>query len=158
MDATPNNSKGLRPSKNLLTLGFVPVNADLGWLVLRIWIGMSLFLKHGWEKPTNFAQMAARFPDPLHIGAEPSLMFALLSDAICSILIMLGLATRWAALVIFINIFVAWSLVHHFLFFGRGADHGEVIVLYLGAFLALAIAGPGRYSLDHWYAFRRKRQ
>ena len=54
-----------------------------------------------------------------------------------------------------VNIFVAWSMVHHFLFFGRGADHGEAIVLYLGAYLALAMAGPGRYSIDHKFLSRR---
>lgn len=121
---------------------------DWGLLVLRVWFGLSLFLKHGLEKPMHFAQMSQHFPNPLHIGPVPSLIFALISDAICSILVLLGLGTRWAALWSFVNIFVAWSFVHHFQFFGRGADHGEAIVLYLGGFLALAIMGPGRFSLD----------
>jgi putative oxidoreductase len=132
-----------------------PSRADLGLLVLRVWVGMSLFLKHGWEKPTNFAQMAAHFPDPLHIGAVPSLVFALLSDAVCSVLVMAGFATRWAALVILVNLFVAWSLVHRFQYFGRGADHGEMIVLYLGCFVVLALAGPGWYSVDRWLGSRK---
>lgn len=121
---------------------------DWGLLCLRLCFGLSLFLKHGWEKPTNFAQMAQHFPDPLHFGPVPSLIIALISDAICSVLVMLGLGTRWASLWIFMNIFVAWSFVHHFMFFGKGAEHGETIVLYLGGFLALAIMGAGRLSLD----------
>jgi putative oxidoreductase len=125
-----------------------PVKVDWGLLCLRIWFGLSLFLKHGWEKPTNFAQMAAHFPDPLHLGPVTSLVIALISDAICSILVLLGLGTRWAALYIICNVFVAWSFVHHFQFFGRGAP-GEVIGLYIAGFLALAIMGPGRFSLDH---------
>jgi putative oxidoreductase len=120
---------------------------DVGLLVLRIWLGSLLFLKHGWEKPTNFAQMAQHFPNPLHIGPIPSLIFALISDAICSILVLLGLETRWAALWIIVNVSVALSLVHHFQFFGRGAP-GETILLYIGGFLALSIMGPGRFSLD----------
>jgi putative oxidoreductase len=125
-----------------------PATFDWGLLVLRIWFGLSLFLKHGWEKPTNFAQMAQHFPNPLHVGPVPGLLFALISDAICSILVVLGLATRWAALWSFVNILIAWSFIHHFQFFGKGADHGEAIVLYLGGFLALVIMGPGRFSLD----------
>jgi putative oxidoreductase len=104
--------------------------------------------------------MSQHFPNPLHIGSVPSLIFALTSDAICSILVLLGLGTRWAALLIFVNISVAWAFVHHFQFFGRDSDHGEAIVLYLGGFLALAIMGPGRLSLDHKFkigAFSRKR-
>jgi putative oxidoreductase len=136
-----------------------PIAFDWGLLCLRVWFGVSLFLKHGWEKPTNFAQMTQHFPNPLHIGAVPSLIFALTSDAICSMLVLLGLGTRWAALLVFVNIFTAWSLVHHFQFFGRGAGGGEPIVLYLGGFLAIAIMGPGHISLDYKLRignFRRK--
>lgn len=149
-------SSAIQPAREKITVsepsaipGPSPARVDWGLLCLRVWFGMSLFLKHGWEKPTNFGRMSQHFPNPLHIGPVPSLIFALISDAICSILVLLGLGTRWAALLIFVNIFVAWSFVHHFQFFGRGADHGEAVVLYLGAFLALAIAGPGRLSLDY---------
>jgi putative oxidoreductase len=125
-----------------------PAAFDWGLLCLRIWLGLSLFLKHGWEKPVHFSQMAQHFPDPLHIGPVPSLIFALASDAICSILVLLGLGTRWAALVVLVNIFVAWSFITHFQFFGRGAGSGEAMVLYLGGFLVIAIMGPGRFSVD----------
>ena len=135
--------------KKLLASTYTPRGAGVGLLLLRILAGASLFLKHGWEKLATFSHMAAHFPDPLHIGPVPSLTFALVSDAICSILVMLGMATRWAALLISVNLLVAWSLVHHFQFFGRGSDHGELVILYLGIYLALAIAGPGRYSLDY---------
>ncbi len=42
------------------------------------------------------------------------------------------------------------AFVHHFAFAGKGAgsDHGELMVLYLGALLTLSIAGPGAASLD----------
>jgi len=132
-----------------LLLGFVQRSTDFGLLTLRLLVGVSLFLKHGWEKPMTFAMMATHFPDPIHIGAMPSLVFVLVSDAICSVLVMLGLATRWAALIVVINVGVAWSLVHHFIFFARPqGDHGELCFLYIGVFLALFFAGAGRYSLD----------
>jgi putative oxidoreductase len=124
------------------------VKIDCGLLVLRLCTGLPLFLKHGTEKLFGFSQMAAHFPNPLHIGVIPSLLFATLSDGICSLLVVLGLATRWASLIVFVNLFVAWSLVHHFLFTGPQGGHGELIVLYLGAMAALFLAGPGKYSLD----------
>jgi putative oxidoreductase len=92
--------------------------------------------------------MATHFPDPLHIGKLPSLVLAMTGDGICTLLIVIGLATRAAALFEFIIVFVAWSFIHHFMFFGHGADHGEVIWLYLSALLTIFLAGPGRYSLD----------
>jgi putative oxidoreductase len=122
-----------------------------GWtdgalLVLRASLGSSLFLRHGLEKLTGYAQMAAHFPDPLHIGARASLAFALLSDAICSVLVVLGLATRFAALIICINLGVAFGLVHHFSL--HAPNSGELAYVYLAGFLAILVAGGGRYSLD----------
>jgi putative oxidoreductase len=136
--------------KSLLLFKFFPAKTDCALLVLRLIAGLSLFLKHGTEKLFGFSQMTAHLPGPPTIGMILLLLFATLSDGICSLLVVLGLATRWAALIIFINIFGAWAVFHHFLFFGRQADHGELIVLYLAASLALFLAGPGKYSLDAW--------
>lgn len=121
---------------------------DLGLLVLRLVCATSLFIKHGIEKLAHFSAMAGHFPNPIHIGSIPSLIVALIADGICMPLLVLGLFTRWAALWSFCNLLVAWAFVHHFQFAGRGGDHGELIVVYMGVMLALAIAGPGRYSID----------
>ena len=133
---------------SIVSFNFLKSDGDLGLLLLRLGLGLSLFLKHGWEKPTHFSEMAAHFPDPLHIGAVPSLLFALVSDALCSLLVVVGLATRWAALAVVINIGVAWLFVHHAEFFGKHADHGEVCVLYIIGYLVLFVTGPGRHSMD----------
>jgi putative oxidoreductase len=121
---------------------------DAGLLILRICVGLTLFLKHGLEKISGFPMMAQHFPDPIHIGVFPSLVIATLSDAIASCLVIVGLFTRWAALYSFCNIAVAFLFVEHARFFGQGADHGELMVLYLGSLLTLVAAGGGRISLD----------
>ena len=54
-----------------------------------------------------------------------------------------------------INIGVAWSLFHHFIFLERPqGDHGELCLLYISVFLALLVTGAGRYSLDELIARR----
>jgi putative oxidoreductase len=134
----------------LLNAKFVPSNTDAGLLILRIGTGLILFLRHGWEKVSQWTLSNPHFPNPLHIGHSTSWVLAMTSDGICSLLIILGVGTRWLSLYCFVNIFVAWALVHHFPFFGKnpGADHGELITLYLSALVALMVAGPGRYSVD----------
>lgn len=134
----------------VVRLGFVPSNVDAGLLTLRVIAFVSLFLKHGYEKLSTFSQMAPTFSDPLHLGPTTSLVFATISDGICSLLIVFGLATRWACAYSFTIIFVAWAFRYHFLFFGaRGAGyHGELIVLYLACLIGIFIMGPGRYSID----------
>jgi putative oxidoreductase len=130
-----------------LQLSWIPHSVDLALLVLRIWMGASLFLKHGLGKLLDYSEMATSFPDPLQIGAHASLAISLVSDGICSILVILGLATRWSSLIIFVNVFAAWATVVHFQFFGRGGTAGELIFLYLGG-LFIFLAGPGGFSLD----------
>jgi len=134
----------------ILNARFMPTSKDAGLLLLRIGAGTTLFLRHGWEKVSTLSLINARFPDPFHIGHNTTWTIALLSDGICSLLIVLGVGTRWLSFFCFFNIFVAWALVHHFVFLGKApaADHGELIVLYLWSFLTLMVTGPGRYSVD----------
>ena len=137
--------------KGLLLMRFVPERSQAGLALLRIWTGATLFLRHGWEKqPAHWAQFMARFPNPIGIGPHASFLCAFLSDFVCGILLVIGLGTRWAALYCFLNIVVAWAFVHDFAFFGKGlgSDHGELMVLYLGALLTLLIAGPGAACID----------
>lgn len=94
--------------KKILLFSFIPINVDVALLILRLWMGLGLFAKHGIEKFSNFSQMQQHFPDPLHVGSTFSLTFSLISDGICSLLIMLGLATRLAALFIVLSLFVVF--------------------------------------------------
>ncbi len=121
-------------------------NTPVGLLILRVCAGLSLFLKHGWEKLTGYSVMVQHFPNPIHIGAHASLAFALLSDGICSLLVVLGLATRPAAAVILINLLTVFFLVQHAAFFTNA--HVELVWLYLAAFATILFAGPGRFSID----------
>ncbi len=137
--------------KDILTMRFVPERTQAGLALLRVWTGATLFLRHGWEKqPAHWAQFMAHFPNPIGIGSHPSFLIAFFSDLVCGILLIIGLGTRWAALYCFANIFVAWAFVHHFAFWGKGpqSDHGELMVLFLGALLTIVIAGPGVACID----------
>ncbi len=134
----------------ILKAGFVPTCTDLGLLLLRVGAGSTLFLRHGWEKVSTLSLIRPTFPDPLGIGHNTSWTLALLCDGIASLLIVLGVGTRWLSAWAFVNIAIAWAFVHHFSFLGKSpaADHGELIVLYLWAFAALMVTGSGRYSVE----------
>jgi putative oxidoreductase len=144
--------------RDFITMRFIPERPLSAFALLRVWTGATLFLRHGWEKqPAHWAQFMAHFPNPIGIGAHPSFLIAFFSDFVCAILLIVGLGTRWAALYSIANIFVAWVFIHHFAFLGKvpGSDHGEVIVLYLGALLTILIAGPGAPSLDRILSRKR---
>jgi putative oxidoreductase len=118
----------------------------IGLLLLRLGSGLILFLKHGLEKLTGYSTMVQHFPDPLHVGAHFGLAFALLSDGICSVLVVLGLATRPAAAWILINLLTAFFFVHHAAFFSQ--SHVELVALFITVFAAIVFTGPGYLSVD----------
>jgi putative oxidoreductase len=89
--------------------------------------------------------MVQHFPDPIHIGAHAGLAYALFTDGICSILVVLGIFTRPASALIVINLLTAFFFVHHAAFLHDG--HSELIVVYVFAFAALFLTGPGRWSI-----------
>ena len=131
---------------NLLRLSFIPSNWDFALLVLRIWLGGTLLLNHGWSKLVNFSAMSSRFGDPLHIGHPASLVLAVFAEVICSLLLIVGFAARFAALVIIIELGVAFVLVHNLKLSGPG--NGEVAFIYLAGLAAIFLAGAGRFSVD----------
>jgi putative oxidoreductase len=102
------------------------------------------------EKITGFSRMVQHFPDPLHIGAQWSLGYALFSDAVCSLLLIVGLGTRWAALVVAVNTAVAFTFVHRLHL--SGEHNGELVWMYLASALALFLTGAGKFSVDRGLA------
>ncbi len=135
---------------SFIRLSFLPNAQNLALLLLRVLVGTSLFLRHGLEKVTGFSQMAQHFPDPLHVGAHWSLAYSLISDALCSLLLIIGLGTRWAACIIAINTAVAFTFVHRLHL--SGERNGELAWMYLAAALALFFSGAGKFSVDHGLA------
>ena len=133
-------------TRSVFATGATGTAASVGLLLLRVLAGLSLFLKHGLEKLTGYSTMVQHFPDPIHIGPHATLAYALLSDGICSLLVVVGLGTRPAAFVIVVNLLTAFFLVHHAAFFSSG--HVELVLVYIAVFAALVVAGPGRFSVD----------
>lgn len=130
----------------LLRLDFLPRSADCALLLLRLWIGSSLLLLHGWDKLAGFSEKSVKFMSLFGLGPKVSLALAVFAEVFCSILIVLGLFTRSAALCLAFNMTVAFTLAHKTVLKGPGS--GELAFIYLAAYLTLFIAGGGRFSMD----------
>jgi putative oxidoreductase len=130
---------------SILRLDFLPASTDLSLLVLRLWLGGSLVVLHGWGKLMGYKKMAGSFPDPLKVGNEVSLALAVTGEVLCPVLLILGLFTRFAALGSAITMAVAFFLVHEMILNARS---GELAFIYLAGFVTILLAGPGRFALD----------
>lgn len=117
---------------------------DLALLVLRLGFGGFMVYGHGWRKLMSFGKLSESFADPLGVGSQASLAMAVFAEVGCAILLLLGLATRLAVLPLIATMSMAAFVVH-------GADpfsSKELALVYLTAYTAILLAGPGRYSID----------
>lgn len=117
---------------------------DIGLLILRVLPATGLFLGHGWSKLTRIPGIFDSFPDPIGLGSATSAFLAIAAEVLCSVLVAVGLFTRWAAVPIVFLLLVAAKIVH--------ADDPwakkEFALLYAVPFLVLMFTGGGRYALD----------
>jgi putative oxidoreductase len=131
---------------NLLRLSFLPTYTDLGLLILRVWVAVPMLVLHGWPKLASFSARSATFADPFGIGPLPSLVLVIVSEVFGSVLLVLGLFSRLAAVMGVIGMTVAFFHAHEARF--TGPRSGELAFLFLGIYVVLLVAGPGRFSLD----------
>lgn len=131
---------------NSLQLRFLPGSADVALLVLRVWAGLFVLLLHGWSKATNYGNLSSHFADPFGLGQGASLALVIFAEVVCAALVVLGLFTRFAALVCVISMSVAFYFAHGARLVGQG--NGELPFAYAVVFLGLFLAGAGRFSLD----------
>lgn len=124
---------------------------DAGLLVLRLGAGGLLLGGHGWPKLARFAETAEVFPDPLGVGSTASLSLAVFAEVLCALAVMLGAATRAAAVPVVGMMFVAAFVQHG----GDPWAKKEFALLYLIPFLTLALTGAGGWSVDARWRNRR---
>lgn len=126
------------------------VLTSLGLLVLRVGFGIFM-VGHGYPKlQTLLAGEYDKFPDPLKIGNRASLMGAVTAEVVCSLLVIVGAATRIATVPLIFTMAVAAFVVHaQDPWLMGGGRSKEPALLYLFAFVTLLLTGPGRYSVDY---------
>jgi len=127
---------------------------DLGLLFLRLGGAGLLVAVHGLPKALHFRQQLGLIEDPLHLGAWPTLGFAVFAEVVCPLLIALGWATRLACLPILGLLLIALLAVHP----EWSLEQGQFGWLLLVLFGTLAFTGPGRYSLAALLARRHAAQ
>lgn len=130
--------------KKLFTTNTKSLNNDLALFVGRIAIAL-LMLVHGLPKMQMlFSGDPIQFPPVLGMSAGLSLALAVFAEVFCSVLILVGFATRLATVPLIITMLVAVFSIHAADVFAKK----ELAVLYLSAYVVLFFAGSGKYSVD----------
>jgi putative oxidoreductase len=121
---------------------------DLGRLILRVALG-ALILTHGVMKiiggPAFIVSLVAKAGLPHYFA-----YLVYVGEVLAPLLIIFGVWTRAAALVVVINMVVAVWLAHMGQLFKLNETGGyalELQVMFFATALAIALLGAGRYSL-----------
>ena len=130
----------------ILSLSAVPTSQDVGLLLLRLWLGVSMLTLHGLGKVGRLQADPVQFADPFGFGVGASLTLATMAEAGASVLLALGLGTRWAALALSVTMTTAFVFAHGMALSGERS--GELAFVYAAGFVAVLVMGPGRYSID----------
>ena len=130
--------------KKFLSTQYSETAFNVASLALRLVFGLLMCIKHGLEKIQHFSKHEYSFADPFHIGHRWTLVLVIFSEVFCALMLVLGLFTRIAALVLLIEMAVAAAIIHK----GASLAVHEPALTYLAAFFAILMVGPGRISVD----------
>jgi len=115
----------------------------IGLFLLRFTFS-AMMLDYGIKKLRNLLEGTLMDSDPIGIGVLATTILVVIAEAICPMLIIIGYKTRLASIPVIITMGVAAFIVH-------GADPismKEKALLFLFGFLAIALLGAGKHSVD----------
>jgi putative oxidoreductase len=138
----------------------------LGMISLRVLLGWDFF-ESGLEKYHGenwFMDIQDRFPFPFSlVPPEISWQMATWFELLGGIALVIGLATRFFSISLFILTVVAIASVHWpemwpgmaqlikgYVFTDTGFGNFKLPVIFLGMLMPLILMGPGKLSIDQW--------
>jgi putative oxidoreductase len=120
------------------------VLTSLGILILRVGLSATM-MTHGFKKAKMlFGDGDIKFPDPIGIGEVFSLTLATVAELLFAALVLIGYKTRLSSIPVAFTMFVAFFFIH----IDDPWKKQELSVVYLIGFVAIALIGGGKYSID----------
>ncbi|MBP3358810.1 MAG: DoxX family protein [Opitutales bacterium] len=124
---------------------------NLGVLVLRIVAGGMMFALHGLQKIEMIIKGEfGEFPNPIGLGSALSLYVSGLAESLIALFLLFGFWTRFSALILSINMFVA-------IYWHCTVNNGgvELPLIYMLMYIVIAILGGGDISIDSTIQHRK---
>ncbi|SFG97749.1 DoxX family protein [Pseudomonas sp. NFACC45] len=145
----------------------ISLDRAAAWLAplgLRLFLAWEFF-ESGWEKWQGdnwFADIQAAFPFPFnHLPASWNWELSMWAELLCAVALLIGLGTRFSALVLMVVTVVATAAVHWpadwstlseltqgYAITNKGHGNFKLPLIYLVALLPLVLQGAGKLSVD----------
>ena len=153
----------MRISRTLIMISFKEILIpnqkllDVSLLILRLLPSYYMIANHGWKKITNPQKwerygnfFTKYFGDFLDFANIPFGFMASFSESICAVMVLLGIFTQPASILIAFTMFVA--AMHHI----TGTGSPENALVFFSIYTTITLTGPGRYSLDFFIFLRNE--
>lgn len=142
----------------LRTTGFSYTN--MGRLFLRLFVGV-MFMQFGIRHWANYDHLSSQFPAVLGMESATCLTLMILTEIICSAMIIVGFWTRISTIPPIISMIIAeYYIVCDLLpesvtMYGLDStDPGYLPIMFLGIYFFIWLTGPGKISLDYVLSLR----
>ncbi|MGE5108980.1 MAG: DoxX family protein [Sphingobacteriales bacterium] len=132
--------------KKLLSTNYSELSFNISLFLLRVVPGLLILADYGYGKLVNFSSKKDSFMNFMGIGSTTSLALVIFAEFFCAFLLIIGLINRLTVIPLVITMAVVVFKVDHGNIFGRGTN--EIPALYLCAFTAVLLLGPGKFSVD----------
>ena len=129
----------------------VSIDTDVATLLLRVFFG-GMFVHFGYGKIEMYDAILPNFGDLIGIGSKLSFQLVIFAEFFCGLFVLLGFATRFSVIPIFITMVVAYFIAHANDTFNDKMPAFIFMVLCLPVF----ILGSGKYSIDY-FIFKPKK-
>ncbi|MCM1028500.1 MAG: DoxX family protein [Pseudoflavonifractor sp.] len=129
--------------------------SNLGRLFLRLFAGI-MFLQFGIRHLVNYHLLSIDFPTVMGWSSPTCLNLMIIIELVCSLMIMIGFLTRLSAIPPILSMVAAeWYILHDLLpasytYAIDSIQPGYLPIMFIGIFLFIIIAGPGKISVDYF--------
>jgi putative oxidoreductase len=137
--------------------GFATKGADVLILIGRIMLAW-VFVGVAYGAITNFAGSVAYFTSQKLFPPELRTWVALLLEVLISVSLILGIGTRYGAILVFVFVAVATAIAHRYWEYPAGpqqiGQYNNFLknISIMGGALAILVTAGGRFSLDRMLA------
>lgn len=128
---------------------------NMARLFMRLFVGV-MFMQFGIRQLVHFSEMSPEFPSIFGMESETCLTLMIVIELVSSLLIMVGFLTRIATIPAVASMLAAeYYIVHDLLeqtsIYGIDSTQpGYLPIMFIGIFLFILLAGPGKISLDYF--------
>lgn len=144
--------------KKLFSTAYSQTGLSAALFILRVLIGVLMAI-YGYEKLTHFAEMSGsdfwvKQVNFLGMGGKVSLGLTIFAEFFCSILLILGLASRLSTIPLIICMAFIFITMNKMEIIQKGDNgtHMNDVFFYLMIYVVLLITGPGKWSVDYLIA------